>query len=38
LGYETKGSLKVLVDQIGQDNVPFKAIAGKLSGFFSLLL
>ena len=32
LGYETNGSLKVLVDQIGQDNVPFKAIAGKLSG------
>lgn len=29
---ETKGSLKVLVDQIEQDNVPFKALAGKLAG------
>lgn len=32
LGYETTGSLKDLADQIGQDYVPFKAIAGKLSG------
>ncbi|KNZ40314.1 MutS-related protein [Acetobacterium bakii] len=31
-GYQATGSLKLLTDQLGQDNVPFKAIAGKLSG------